>query len=128
MTTKASGSIGWGRRRPAERGWDPPAKVVLCHPVRTPIGEYNGSLKGMPAPELGAIVVKETVARAAADPGMVDAIVRGQCPLKRQSIEPRPPGSHSRRSACVGAGHEGQPHVRLRRTSYRRRRTGDLDR
>jgi acetyl-CoA acetyltransferase len=31
--------------------------VVLCGPVRTAIGAYNGSLKTIPAPELGAAVV-----------------------------------------------------------------------
>ena len=31
--------------------------VVLCSPVRTAIGAYNGSLKTIPAPELGAAVV-----------------------------------------------------------------------
>ena len=28
--------------------------VVLCQPVRTAIGAYNGTLKGVPATELGA--------------------------------------------------------------------------
>ncbi len=30
-------------------------QVVLCHPVRTAIGTYGGSLKDMPAPDLGAV-------------------------------------------------------------------------
>jgi acetyl-CoA C-acetyltransferase len=34
--------------------------IVLCSPVRTAIGAYNGSLKTIPAPELGAAVVRET--------------------------------------------------------------------
>jgi len=38
--------------------------VVLCSPVRTPIGAYNGSLKTIPAPELGAAVVRETLKRS----------------------------------------------------------------
>ena len=28
--------------------------VVLCNPVRTAIGTYGGSLKDIPAPDLGA--------------------------------------------------------------------------
>jgi len=34
--------------------------VVICHPVRTPIGAFNGSLKDVPATELGAAAVRET--------------------------------------------------------------------
>lgn len=37
-------------------------EVVLCHPVRTAIGAYNGSLKGVTAPDLGAVAVRETIA------------------------------------------------------------------
>lgn len=29
-------------------------EVVLCHPVRTAIGTYGGSLKDVAAPDLGA--------------------------------------------------------------------------
>jgi acetyl-CoA acetyltransferase len=28
--------------------------ILLCNPVRTAIGAYNGTLKGVPATELGA--------------------------------------------------------------------------
>lgn len=38
--------------------------VVLCHPVRTAIGTYGGSLKDLPAPDLGAVAIRETVRRA----------------------------------------------------------------
>ena len=31
--------------------------IILSHPVRTPVGAYNGALKSVPATELGAIVV-----------------------------------------------------------------------
>ena len=36
-------------------------EVVLCSPVRTAIGTYNGSLKDVPAPTLGAAVIRETM-------------------------------------------------------------------
>jgi len=51
--------------------------VVLCCPVRTAIGAYGGALKAMPATELGATVVRETLSRADLDPGKVDALVMG---------------------------------------------------
>jgi len=40
---------------------------VLCHPVRTAIGTFNGTLKATPATELGATVVRETVRRSGLD-------------------------------------------------------------
>lgn len=51
--------------------------VVLCAPVRTAIGAYNGTLKTIPAAELGAVVVRETVARAGIDPALVETVVLG---------------------------------------------------
>jgi len=55
----------------------PQSEVVLCHPVRTAIGSYNGSLKGTPATELGAAVVRETLARSGLDPQRIDSVVMG---------------------------------------------------
>jgi acetyl-CoA C-acetyltransferase len=53
------------------------SEVVLCHPVRTAIGSYNGSLKGIPATDLGAAVVRETLARSGLDPQRIDSVVMG---------------------------------------------------
>lgn len=52
-------------------------EVVLCHPVRTAIGTYNGTLKGTPATELGAAVVRETLLRSGLDPARVGSVVMG---------------------------------------------------
>ena len=52
-------------------------EVVLCHPVRTAIGTYNGTLKGMPATELGATVVRETLRRSGLDPARIGSVVMG---------------------------------------------------
>ena len=52
-------------------------EVVLCHPVRTAIGAYNGTLKGTPATELGAAVVHETVRRSGLDPARIQSVVMG---------------------------------------------------
>jgi acetyl-CoA C-acetyltransferase len=41
-----------------------PRSVVLIAPVRTAIGTFGGSLKEIPAPDLGAIAIKAAVARA----------------------------------------------------------------
>jgi acetyl-CoA C-acetyltransferase len=52
-------------------------KAVIVGSCRTPIGKFLGSLKGITAPELGALVVKETVKRAALRPEDVDEVVLG---------------------------------------------------
>ena len=38
--------------------------VYIMGAVRTAIGKYGGSLKSVPAHELGALVIKEALARA----------------------------------------------------------------
>jgi acetyl-CoA acetyltransferase len=53
-------------------------QVVLCNPVRTAIGTYGGSLKTVPAPRLGALVIRETLRRAGLDGSAVGAVVMGQ--------------------------------------------------
>ena len=52
--------------------------VVLCAPVRTAIGTYGGSLKGIAASDLGAAVIKATVERAVLTAADVDTVVMGQ--------------------------------------------------
>ena len=52
-------------------------EVVLCNPVRTAIGTYNGSLKSVPAPALGATVIRETLKRANLAADKIEALVMG---------------------------------------------------
>jgi acetyl-CoA C-acetyltransferase len=52
-------------------------EIVLCHPVRTAIGAFNGSLKSFTAPDLGATAVRDLLRRAALDPVQVGAVVMG---------------------------------------------------
>ena len=51
--------------------------IVICSPVRTPIGAYNGALKDTPATALGALVVRETLRRSKLDPSAVGSVVMG---------------------------------------------------
>ena len=53
-------------------------QVVLCAPVRTAIGTYGGTLEDLGAPQLGAIVLRETLARARLQPDEVQTVVMGQ--------------------------------------------------
>ena len=52
-------------------------QVVLCNPVRTAIGTYGGSLKDMPAPELGAAAIRETLKRSGLAADKVQTLVMG---------------------------------------------------
>ena len=52
-------------------------EVVLCHPVRTAIGTFNGSLKGTAATDLGAAAVRETLRRAQLDGALIDSVTLG---------------------------------------------------
>jgi acetyl-CoA C-acetyltransferase len=53
--------------------------VVVCEPLRTPVGRYGGQFKDVPAADLGARVVSELLARTKVDPGRVDDVIFGQC-------------------------------------------------
>ena len=52
-------------------------EVVIVSAVRTPIGKFQGSLQSYTSPQLGALVVREAVKRAKADPAMVDECIMG---------------------------------------------------
>jgi acetyl-CoA C-acetyltransferase len=52
-------------------------EVVLCNPVRIAIGTYGGSLKDIPAPMLGAAVIRETLKRANLAADKVQTLVMG---------------------------------------------------
>jgi acetyl-CoA C-acetyltransferase len=51
--------------------------AVIVAPVRTAIGTFGGSLKEIPAPDLGALAIKAAVARAGLDPEEVGTVVMG---------------------------------------------------
>jgi len=51
--------------------------AVIISAVRTPVGKFLGALKGFKATELGAIVVREAVKRAAVKPEDVDEVIMG---------------------------------------------------
>jgi len=54
------------------------SNVVITSAVRTPIGKYIGSLRDIPAYELGARVLNEAVKRSGIEPEMVDDVIMGQ--------------------------------------------------
>src|SRR5258705_4787130 len=51
--------------------------AVIVSAVRLPTGKFLGTLKDFSAPALGAMVVREAVARAGIDPASVDECIMG---------------------------------------------------
>ena len=58
-----------------KRKWQ--RKVVPAGACRTAIGTMGGELSTVPAPELGAIVIKEALKRAGVAPEAVDQVYMG---------------------------------------------------
>jgi acetyl-CoA C-acetyltransferase len=52
-------------------------EVVVVSGVRTGIGDYGGALKELAATKLGAVAIREAVARAKIEPGRVGHVVMG---------------------------------------------------
>jgi acetyl-CoA C-acetyltransferase len=52
-------------------------EVVISSAVRTPIGSFQGTLASLSASDLGAIAVREAVARAGARPEQIDRVYLG---------------------------------------------------
>src|SRR5713226_8371992 len=50
---------------------------VIISAVRTPVGKFLGALKDFKATDLGALVVREAVARAGVKPEDVDEVIMG---------------------------------------------------
>src|SRR5271168_1424600 len=73
-----------------------PDAFLLCA-ARTPIGKYLGGLSEVPAPQLGAVALREALRRAGAPPGQVDEVVLG-CVLQAGL------GQNPARQAALAAG------------------------
>lgn len=75
----------------------PTSDIVLCAPVRTPIGSYGGSLKETPASALGAAVIRETLHRSGLAADAVDTVVMGHVIQAGTRMNPA-------RQAAIGGG------------------------
>ncbi len=71
--------------------------VVIVSAVRTAVGKFQGALAPLSATKLGAIVVREAVARARIEPGLVEECIMG-CVL------PAGLGQNPARQAALGGG------------------------
>src|ERR1700720_4931752 len=73
--------------------------VVFAEPVRTAIGTFGGSLKDVPAPDLGAAAIGAAVARAGLRPDEVETVAMGNVVQAGAKMNP----------ARQAAGHAGLP-------------------
>ncbi len=53
-------------------------EVVICKAVRTAIGAYGGTLKNIPAPELGAAAIRGCLQHAGLEGRLVNGVIMGQ--------------------------------------------------
>ena len=53
-------------------------EVVIARAVRTPIGNFGGSLRTIPAYDLAALALNEAIKRANLEPNSVDAVIMAQ--------------------------------------------------
>ncbi|MBU1879154.1 MAG: acetyl-CoA C-acyltransferase, partial [Chloroflexi bacterium] len=74
-----------------------PRDAVIVSAVRTPIGRFMGGLSTIPAPQLGAIAIREAVARAGIEPDTVDEVIMG-------CVVPAGQGQAPARQATIAAG------------------------
>jgi acetyl-CoA C-acetyltransferase len=71
--------------------------IVICSPVRTAIGTYNGTLKDTPAVELGAVVIKACLARAGVAGSDIGTVVMGNVIQAGNKMNPA-------RQSAIGGG------------------------
>jgi acetyl-CoA C-acetyltransferase len=71
--------------------------AVILSACRTPIGSFGGAFKDLSAVDLGAIVVREAIARAAVAPAEIDDVIMG-CVLQAGA------GMNVARQAALRAG------------------------
>jgi acetyl-CoA C-acetyltransferase len=71
--------------------------VVIISGCRTPVGKFQGSLADLSAPQLGAVVVREAVKRAALNSDQIDECIMG-------NVLPAGLGQNPARQAAIFGG------------------------
>ncbi len=56
-----------------------PSDIVICEPLRTPVGRFGGALSSLSASDLATAVLTELVRRTGLEAGDVDDVVLGHC-------------------------------------------------
>ena len=73
------------------------SRSVIVAGARTPIGRFQGAFTGLQAVDLGAVAIREALARAGVQPDQVDYVVMGH--VLRAGT-----GQITARQAAVAAG------------------------
>ena len=60
--------------------------VVIVSGVRTPVGDFGGSLKDVSATDLGVVAVKEAIARSGVAPEQLGDVLVGNCFMRTDEI------------------------------------------
>jgi acetyl-CoA C-acetyltransferase len=63
-------------------------EIVISTPLRTAIGTFGGSLKDVPAVDLGTTVATEVLNRSGIDPDQVDQVIVGNILMAGQGMNP----------------------------------------
>jgi len=71
--------------------------IVICSPVRTAIGSFNGTLKDTAASKLGSHVIEAAIRRSGLAPELVDSVVLGNVVQAGNGMNPA-------RQAAIGGG------------------------
>ncbi|GAB3692042.1 acetyl-CoA C-acetyltransferase [Nocardiopsis oceani] len=79
MATGTTAGPGKDLTDPPPRKVRPMRDVVICEPVRTPIGRYGGVFKNVTAVDLGAQALRGLLERTGLDPAEVDDVILGHC-------------------------------------------------
>ncbi len=75
-------------------------EIVIASAARTPIGKFLGGISSLPAPQLGAIAIREAMNRAGIEPNQVEEVILGnvctagigQAPARQAAIKAGIPG------------------------------------
>ena len=81
--------------------------IVICEPVRTPVGRYGGALASLSAVDLASHTLRELVRRTGLGEGDVDDVILGNC---YPSGENPAIGRIAAPAAGPGTGGPGHPH------------------
>ncbi|EJT97639.1 hypothetical protein DACRYDRAFT_25012 [Dacryopinax primogenitus] len=84
-------------RLAATMSFNNPNEVVIVSGARTPVGNFQGALKGFTAPQLGVIAVKKALEKAKVNPDLVEELYMGH--VIQANV-----GQSPARQVVIGAG------------------------
>ncbi|MCE5192653.1 MAG: acetyl-CoA C-acetyltransferase [Candidatus Cryosericum sp.] len=83
--------------------------VLISSPMRSAIGKFGGSLKNIPAPKIGGLIIKNILETSGVDPAKFDDVVMGNVILAGEKMNP------ARQAAIYGGIPETVPAMTVNR-------------